>query len=591
MSVLGELKRRRVFQVAVAYAVVAWLMAQVVDVVNDPLNLPGWFDTAIIVTLAVGFPIAIVLAWIFDVTPQGVVRTPSRAEDGEHASGDAQSNGTATPASQSTRAATISKPHVLQNSVAVLPFDNLSPDPNDAYFAAGIHEEIITRLAKIKDLNVIARTSVMQYASAARPVSEIAAELRVGAVMEGSVRYAGDKVRVTGQLIDANDGTHLWTEVYDRDLEDIFEIQTDIATRIADALKAELAPDERESIDRIPTSSQEAYALYLQAMAILQEHGLEIGGVRAVRANALAKLDRAISLDPEFALAHVHRGRINVLSLNLDVGTLEDYASRRDKIESAAIQDLDNALALDPNIGVAHATLGRVHQYNWRGQEARVAYECALDLSPNDPDVLIDAAMFFAFTGDVDEGKRLAGRALELDPNNGPRHAFNAFIYQLAGEFDASAAGQGRATELAPTMIIPRAWLGHIERLRGNAKAALEQTRKAEGLLENIATIPLYAEVVYLYGVLGELDDANRVLRKIREFSKTRRVPIAAWVLTNLGLGDYDRALEWLTVAADDPQPYEGYFALMSVVLNYIYHPVLEEPRFKEVRARMGYRD
>jgi len=591
MSVLGELKRRRVFQVAVAYAVVAWLMAQVVDVVNDPLNLPGWFDTAIIVTLAVGFPIAIVLAWIFDVTPQGVVRTPSRAEDGEHASGDAQSNGTATPASQSTRAATISKPHVLQNSVAVLPFDNLSPDPNDAYFAAGIHEEIITRLAKIKDLNVIARTSVMQYASAARPVSEIAAELRVGAVMEGSVRYAGDKVRVTGQLIDANDGTHLWTEVYDRDLEDIFEIQTDIATRIADALKAELAPDERESIDRIPTSSQEAYALYLQAMAILQEHGLEIGGVRAVRADALAKLDRAISLDPEFALAHVHRGRINVLSLNLDVGTLEDYASRRDKIESAAIQDLDNALALDPNIGVAHATLGRVHQYNWRGQEARVAYECALDLSPNDPDVLIDAAMFFAFTGDVDEGKRLAGRALELDPNNGPRHAFNAFIYQLAGEFDASAAGQGRATELAPTMIIPRAWLGHIERLRGNAKAALEQTRKAEGLLENIATIPLYAEVVYLYGVLGELDDANRVLRKIREFSKTRRVPIAAWVLTNLGLGDYDRALEWLTVAADDPQPYEGYFALMSVVLNYIYHPVLEEPRFKEVRARMGYRD
>ena len=163
----------------------------------------------------------------------------------------------------------------------MLPLDNLSPNPDDAYFSAGIHEEIITRLAKIKDLNVIARTSVMQYAGAARPIAEIAAELRVGAIMEGSVRYAGDKVRVTGQLIDANDGTHLWTEVYDRNLADIFAIQTDIAMCIADALKAELAPSERESIGRMPTSSQDAYALYLQAMAILQEVGVEIGGVTA----------------------------------------------------------------------------------------------------------------------------------------------------------------------------------------------------------------------------------------------------------------------------------------------------------------------
>ena len=591
MSVLGELKRRRVFQVAIAYAVVAWMMAQVVDVVNEPLNLPGWFDTAIIVTLAVGFPIAIVLAWIFDVTPQGVVRTGSRDEARARAGGDEQSAADATIASPQTPVATELRCETLPNSVAVLPLDNLSPNPDDAYFSAGIHEEIITRLAKIKDLNVIARTSVMQYAGAARPIAEIAAELRVGAIMEGSVRYAGDKVRVTGQLIDANDGTHLWTEVYDRNLADIFAIQTDIATCIADALKAELAPSERESIDRIPTSSQEAYALYLRAMAELQERGLEIGAAREARAGAIANLDQAIALDPDFALAYVQRSRINILSLNLDLGTVEDYATRRDKVEAAAIEDLERALSLDPNIGLAHATFGRVHQYNWRGAEARDAYNRALELSPNDPEVLVDAAVFFAFTGNIDEGIRLGRRGLELDPNSGPRYAMNGLLYQMSGDFDRCAEEGYRGAELAPRIVIPRIWLGQIERLRGNPDAALKNVHKAESLLKNLTTIALYAELVYLYGMLGHRDDAKRILRTIREFSKTRRIPIAAWVLTNLGLGDYDRALEWLTVAADDPQPYEGYYATMSIVTNYLHHPVLEEPRFKEVRERMGYRD
>jgi TolB-like protein/Tfp pilus assembly protein PilF len=584
MSFVGEIKRRRVFQVAVLYIVVAWLLAQVVDVLNDPLRLPEWFDTTIIVALAIGFPIAIVLAWAFDITPQGVVRT------GGKAAADDDSSATQSQRSK-VPAAAMPEPHQgpLPNSVAVLPLDNLSPNPDDAYFSAGIHEEIITRLAKIKDLNVIARTSVMQYAGAARPISEIASELKVGAIMEGSVRYAGGKVRVTGQLIDASDGTHLWTEVYDRSLEDIFAIQTDIATCIADALKAELAPSERENIDRIPTDSNEAYALYLRAMAELQKRGLEIGGVRAARTEAIENLDKAIEIDPNFALAQVHRGRINVLSLNLDLGSTEEYATRRARVEAESIQDLEKALDIDPSIGLAHATLARAHQYNWRADEAREAYIRALELSPNDPEVLIDAGVFFAFTGKIADGKRLARRAVELDPNNGPRVSMNSMLYQLTGDFDVAADGQQRAAELTPTMIIPRTWLGHIERLRGNGEAALAHTRKAEELMENIATITLFAELVYLYGVLGQSDDARRVLKKIREFSRTRRIPIAAWILCNLGSGDYDRALEWLEVAADDPQPYEGYFGLMSVVLNYIHHPVLDEPRFRAVRLRMGY--
>ncbi|HEY5624023.1 MAG TPA: hypothetical protein VIV14_09690, partial [Gammaproteobacteria bacterium] len=189
MSVLAELKRRKVFQVAIVYAVAAWAIIEIVATIEEPLGLPGWADTLLIVLVAAGFPLAIILSWVFDMTPGGVVRTSKTSEPDAVSAED-------TPVPAETRG------EVLPNSVAVLPFENMSPNPDDAYFAAGIHEELLNQLAKIRDIRVIARTSVMQYEGARRPVSEIADELRVVTVMEGSVRYAGDRVRVTAQLID-----------------------------------------------------------------------------------------------------------------------------------------------------------------------------------------------------------------------------------------------------------------------------------------------------------------------------------------------------------------------------------------------------
>ena len=297
MSFLGEIRRRKVFQVAVVYAVVAWALVEIVATIEEPLGLPGWVDTLVIVLVIVGLPLALILSWVFDLTPAGVVRTPE-LDSSDDGSSEAATSGR------------VPQEEPLDNSVAVLPLDNLSPNPDDAYFAAGIHEEILTHLAKIRDLNVIARTSVMQYAGAARPISEIANELRVGAVMEGSVRYAGNRVRVTAQLIEARTGTHLWTDTYDRDLEDIFEIQSDIAKSIAAALKAELLADERRSIEKQPTRFPEAYALYLRAMAILHEHGIGAMGSREQRSTVLSYLDQAIQLDSDFALAYVERARV-----------------------------------------------------------------------------------------------------------------------------------------------------------------------------------------------------------------------------------------------------------------------------------------
>jgi TolB-like protein len=290
LSFLGEIKRRKVWQVAAVYVGVALAVIGLIDGVSEPLSLPSWFDTVVIVLLAVGFPIALVLAWAFDLTPAGVVRTPpsdAMPEDGAPLGMPQQSVPTAEQATPSAEQApprsqaALSppnesiepRPEFLRNSVAVLPLENLSPNPDDGYFAAGIHEEILNCLTKIKDLSVIARTSVKKYRDTDKSIAEIAAELGVGTVMEGSVRYAGDRVRVTAQLIDAATQDHLWSEVYERDLADVFAIQADIAAKIAAALEAEFSVAEREGIEKLPTSSPTAYALYLRALAIIQEQG------------------------------------------------------------------------------------------------------------------------------------------------------------------------------------------------------------------------------------------------------------------------------------------------------------------------------
>ena len=246
MSFFTELKRRNVFKVGVAYVVATWLIAQVVNVVNEPLGLPAWFDTAVIYLLV-------------DDYLQYSNQAPVIPEA-------ATSDSTSPPAPENRPAESVRG--VLPNSVAVLAFENLSPDPDNAYFAAGIHEEVLNCLAKIKSLNVIARTTMLRYKDSGKGIEEIAKELNVKTVMEGSVRYASNRVRITAQLIDPESGAHLWSEAYERNFDDVFAIQADIAENIANALKAEFSLAEQATIVNRPTTSSEAYSLYLQAIAI-----------------------------------------------------------------------------------------------------------------------------------------------------------------------------------------------------------------------------------------------------------------------------------------------------------------------------------
>jgi len=331
VSFISELNRRNVFRVAVAYVVVAWLMIEVASVLGPALRLPDWTTTFVAFVLILGFPLALVLSWAYELTSDGmkktesvpltesITRTTGRKLDfviigvlvlavgfmfvdnylpqsGPFAGAEIDPASLqlmpAAPESPTPAAPEQPESPVLPNSVAVLPLQNLSPDPNNAYFAAGIHEEILNQLAKLSNLNVISRTSVVRYADSGMSIPQIAAELNVQTVMEGSVRYANNRVLVTMQLIDPETDAHLWSDSYNRDLADVFAIQADIAMNVANALRAEFSQAEQARIEAVPTDSPEAYAEYLRARAAVEYD------------TAFGLLDAAIRLDPEFALAY-----------------------------------------------------------------------------------------------------------------------------------------------------------------------------------------------------------------------------------------------------------------------------------------------
>ncbi len=302
-DLLAELKRRRVFRVAVVYAGVAFIIFQIIDAIFEPLHIPGWVGTTIIVLLLIGFPIAVALAWAFDITEKGVVRTKAQDTAAPQCT-PRPIFGNLTLGIVAACAIAIAvwswwgrpSPEAAlgAKSIAVLPFVNFSEEEGD-WFSDGITDDILTHLTKIGDLKVIGRTSVMQYKNTTKRLRDIGRELGVATLLEGSVRRADSRVRITSQLVDAKTEEHLWAETYDRDLTDIFAIQSDVARNIAAALKAMLSPEERQRIEQRPTESTAAYDYYLRAYEYERQ------------SNERKSLE--IAIDPTFAQAYARLGR------------------------------------------------------------------------------------------------------------------------------------------------------------------------------------------------------------------------------------------------------------------------------------------
>jgi len=581
MSFLGEIKRRKAIQVAAVYAVVAWLIMQVVDVVNEPLNLPDWFDTVAIMLLAIGFPITLVMTWAFELTSDGVVRDQSgsvtTAKSGKSVNyilAGLLIVSAAWIGFRELNPPTSAGADILPNSVAVLPFASLSPDPDDAFYADGFHIELLNSLHKIQDLKAIARDSVAQYRDSSLTNQELASQLRVGAVVRGDVRYAGNNVRVSVRLIDPNTDVPVWSEIYAGSTTDVFEFQADIAEQVAMAVEATLLPDEKESLDRAPTDSPEAYAAYLKAIQLLP--GLQFIGLGSRAPGFLALLDQAITLDPDFALAYAHKAKIG-----------DDVESQR--------ADLDHALRLDPNLGFAHLVSAHLFKLEGAAGEARQAFEQALRLSPNDPEVLAEYAFFNQITGEQNDAAAFARRALELNPRFGTHFTLGR-LYALSGDILAARDAFRQSATLNPDNPATHNHLGFVEVVLGNREEAarrfeLRDSLRPQGQGDNAYTFAMKA---FGYSLLDRSDDVDRLITEHeRALPNDRAIEVlsiwndVAAVYAALARGDEVQALASLETLTGEQNSL--HWQVNQFKVNEWKHPILDKPEFVEVRSRLGF--
>lgn len=444
-SFFEELKRRKVYRVAVAYVIAAGGIIQLASAVFPAWELPSWTLRLTVMLLLIGFPLALLLAWAFDVTPQGIQSTPSLNPGPELATGHRRRNITLLVGSGvlvSAVAGFFLLPRAdatkMEKSIAVLPFENFSNKPENAYFADGIQDDILTNLSKISDLKVISRTSVMAYRGKPKGVRQIGKELGVSAILEGSVRREGNRVRVNVQLINAANDEHIWAEDYDRDLTDVFAIQTDLAKKIAHELQAQLSPSEQEQMTRKPTENGEAYLAFVEA------HNLQAALENRAKLNQAVQLyERAIQLDPKFVLALAN---LSILHSWL-YHNFEPTAAERD----LAKQYADRALTLAPDSPDAHLARGYSHYYGERDYEGALReFGVAQGGLPNDAQVYLVIGAIQRRQGKWKESTANLEKAVSLNPNDTWPLQNLFFNYQMLRDFDAANRVLDRALAIDP---------------------------------------------------------------------------------------------------------------------------------------------
>ena len=452
--------------------------------------------------------------------------------------------------------------------VAVLPFSNFSADPENEYFADGITEDVIAQLSKIRSLKVISRTSVMPFKAreGAGSVAEIAAKLGATTLLEGSVRRAGDRVRIVAQLIDAETDQHLWSETYDRRLVDIFDIQTDVALHIAGALKAELTRDEESRVRKEPTNDLRAYQLYVFGRQALIKFTPE------AMLSAIDYFDRAIARDPAFALVHANAAQAYIELA--EIGAIApDTAFQR------AADYANKAVALDPELGDAHATLAYLkmaYEFDWAGAE--VEFKRALELNPNGADAYDLYGRLCSSLGRFDDAIPLIARAQELDPL---AHRLDmATVLLRAGRYDEAVATARSATELDPSGDRAQATLGWALFLGGSTEKGIAHLRKA--VVNSANTTSWLGQLGEALGLAGRTDEARDVLRQLEERSRTSFVSPYTFAYVYTGLGESDRAIDLLERAVR-----ERTGAAYGIKGSFLFAPLRTHPRFQALLREM----
>lgn len=471
-----------------------------------------------------------------------------------------------------------------RRSLAVLPFDNLSSDAENAYIAAGMQEEILTRLARLgKHLRVISRTSVLRYAAARPAIRTIAEDLGADAILEGSVRSARDKLRVDTRLIDAATDSVVWSGTYDGHRDDVLAMQSAVAMDVARALRVGLSAAEQESLDRALTRSPRAYELYAQANYLYSS-------VSPNEALARRLMERAVDADPSFASALGWLAAYDVLALvNTFQGDAADPAER-ERIVGAVRDRAHRALALDPAAMYAHGALARLDFLHWRWGEALRAFDLALEVSPSDLHSVGSGAWLNALVGRRERALEIAEQGLLLNPRIGDAHRWLGIVHGLVGDREAGVRGLRTAHELAPGDPFSSAWLGYLEIARGNRPEGMRLLRLTEQLIGDGRSVIFLAELALGYKRVGCDADARRLFDEVQAIGARRPIGSGSEAMAFAAVGRYGEMLRALDAAAERVRNHEideGFVALNNLRMNITADPALEEPRVRAALDRI----
>ena len=574
-SFFTELRRRHVVQVAVTYVIVAFVVLEGADIILPALQVPDWTLTVLVVLVVAGLPLAIVLAWAFELTPEGLRRDgPQTGEGGPSVSvaEPSESDGPQDVVQHDPRTST--SPESLstgsRTSVAVLPFDNLSGDPDSDYFSDGVTEDILTHIASIGALRVISRTSALQYKGTKKNVREIAGELGVEHILEGTVRRAGSRVRITAQLIDALRDQHLWAETYDRELEDVFAVQSEVAEAVARALRAELAPHELERIRTEPTKNLEAYDLYLQGLHH-QVRFLPRDLERAIQCH-----EAATRLDPAFTKAHADI--VSALSALPTFGAF-DPRTLLPRLQ-AAMETLRAADRDAPSLHGAQLWISMFYERDWVGAE--VAWQRAsASWDPSDESLVPPMILYLTLVERAVEADLVLRRALESNPFSTFLLAARAFVLPYLDRSEEGVASASAAIELDPEYWFAYPFRAIAHFYAGDPTAALSDLDRARELEPRVPFEQALRGVMLSH--TGPEQAARDILAQLEDRSTREYVDPYYLFIVRRALGDVDGAIDILEQAIADGSSF--YVAFIRAVPR--YRSLREHPRFRALLARI----
>jgi len=586
-SLFTELRRRNVFRVAIAYVVLAWIVLQAGETLAPALHLPEWVNSLLVFFAILGLPFAIFFAWAFELTPEGLKKEKD-VDRSQSITGTTGRNldftiiallvvalGYFIWASQTSESpsiadepADVAAPALARfaslldapgPSIAVLPFVNMSSDVEQEYFSDGLSEELLNLLAKIPALRVASRTSAFSFKGKDVTIGDIGRELNVGHVLEGSVRKSGTKIRITAQLIDVEHDTHLWSETWDRTLDDIFAIQDEIAQAVVDQLRIELMG----ATPQVAETSAEVHGMVLQARHHVRRRSID--GYRIAERLLLS----AIELDPSYAPAWASLGLVYVVSGSIDttLGAREAAALGTDAVKKA--------LELDPNNTAALSTLASIEIATNYDTKAAIQYlERALTISPGDSDALNTASGIAMIVGDFETGEKLSRSMVLVDPLNTIAHLNYGYSAYFAGNFEEAIQSFEKVIELNPDAAGLHYYIANILWTQGKYEQALVRIQ-----LENLDGFK-YTSMAILYFALGNIEASDAALATLNELD-------VEWAYQRITVyavrGEKDKAFEWFDTAIEIRDR-----GLNLTVGDPTLDNLRDDPRFSEILKRLN---